>query len=239
VTRAIVGAVALGVAAHAVLAPVHARAQVSHKRHDRPSESGSAAGGVTQGFPQSPRPIQAPAPFVPAPPAGQPSPGRPSAPPGTAHFHRPVPPGGAGVVSATPPVLYYGAPGYDYAYPPVSAPTVDSPVVYAAPPVPALPTDSDAVTRVIEYPTGRYELRGDGMTTPYAWVWVPNPPPAPPTAGVDRPEPAAERVAAPAARSIYRWRDGEGVVHFTDSVDAVPVEYRPQTHRLGGGQPTP
>ncbi|MFQ5792614.1 MAG: hypothetical protein ACE5JI_19250 [Acidobacteriota bacterium] len=33
---------------------------------------------------------------------------------------------------------------------------------------------------VIYYPHGRYELRGDGVTTAYQWVWIPNPPPPPP-----------------------------------------------------------
>ena len=27
--------------------------------------------------------------------------------------------------------------------------------------------------RVVNYPSGRYELYGDGATTPYYWVWVP------------------------------------------------------------------
>ena len=26
---------------------------------------------------------------------------------------------------------------------------------------------------VVPYPNGRYELRGDGMTVPYYWAWVP------------------------------------------------------------------
>jgi methyl coenzyme M reductase subunit C len=40
--------------------------------------------------------------------------------------------------------------------------------------------------RVVTYPEGRYELRGDGTTaSPYFWVWIPagatppNPPPLP------------------------------------------------------------
>lgn len=46
---------------------------------------------------------------------------------------------------------------------------------------------------VVNYPTGRYELRGDGITLPYYWAWVPaqayiaapvgSPPPPPPAAG--------------------------------------------------------
>src|SRR5262245_54763197 len=39
------------------------------------------------------------------------------------------------------------------------------------------PTESSAT---VEYPDGRYELRGDGVGTPYHWVWVPKAaPPAP------------------------------------------------------------
>jgi hypothetical protein len=43
-----------------------------------------------------------------------------------------------------------------------------------------------ATDRIVTYPEGRYELRGDGTTTaPYYWVWIPagatppNPPPLP------------------------------------------------------------
>lgn len=40
---------------------------------------------------------------------------------------------------------------------------------------------------VVPYPNGRYELRGDGMTVPYYWAWVPAQlyiaPPPPPVAG--------------------------------------------------------
>lgn len=48
-------------------------------------------------------------------------------------------------------------------------------VVVKPPPLPAVPT-------VVQYPHGRYELRGDGVTTQYHWVWIPNPPPPPPAA---------------------------------------------------------
>src|SRR6266699_556761 len=34
--------------------------------------------------------------------------------------------------------------------------------------------------RVVQYPHGRYALQGDGITTAYQWVWIPNPPSAPP-----------------------------------------------------------
>jgi len=42
---------------------------------------------------------------------------------------------------------------------------------------------------VVNYPTGQYQLRGDGVTVPYYWAWVPSqvyvaapPPPAVPAA---------------------------------------------------------
>jgi len=54
--------------------------------------------------------------------------------------------------------------------------TVPAPVVAATP----VPSD-----RVVTYPEGRYQLYGDGTSTPYYWVWVPTgastvPPPPPP-----------------------------------------------------------
>ena len=33
---------------------------------------------------------------------------------------------------------------------------------------------------LVEHPSGWYQLRGDGVTTSYSWVWIPKPP-APPT----------------------------------------------------------
>jgi len=71
---------------------------------------------------------------------------------------------------------------------------------------------------VIEFPSGRYELRGDGITTPYRWVWIPNPPTAPPA------EPSS---SAPARHTeFYRWTDAEGVLHLSDRWEKVPEAYR-------------
>ena len=56
---------------------------------------------------------------------------------------------------------------------------VERPVYYQqvyVPPPAAPPT----YQTVVQYPHGRYELRGDGIQTPYQWVWIPNPPPPPP-----------------------------------------------------------
>jgi len=60
-----------------------------------------------------------------------------------------------------------------------------APVVYAPPapvysqPAPAVRSYSaaPAISREVVYPHGRYLLYGDGVTTAYRWVWIPNPPP--------------------------------------------------------------
>jgi len=85
------------------------------------------------------------------------------------------------VVVAPAPVYYspapvYQAPPVNYSAPPVySAPSTYAHQAYAAP----------ALTqpRVIQYPHGRYVLEGDGVVTPYKWVWIPNPPIPPPPVG--------------------------------------------------------
>ena len=141
-----------------------------------------------------------------------------------------------GVIAApviyVPSPLLYGPPiSYDSAsYDPSAA--YGPPASYGPPmggtisvaPSPPPPTTPN----VIEYPTGRYELRGDGLTTPYAWIWIPNPPPPPPTA----PPPDGSGSDAPAPsrhRQLYHWTDAEGVAHWTDIRDAVPAAYRERT----------
>jgi len=75
---------------------------------------------------------------------------------------------------------YYGYYGYYPGYYP--APYYDSSVVYADPPVYSSSSDvyaapaPPAVEREVVYPHGRYVLQGDGVTTPYRWIWVPNAP---------------------------------------------------------------
>jgi hypothetical protein len=58
--------------------------------------------------------------------------------------------------------------------------------VPAASPPTAVVVAPSASERVVTYPEGRYELRGDGtVESPYYWVWIPtgatppNPPPPP------------------------------------------------------------
>jgi hypothetical protein len=144
-------------------------------------------------------------------------------------FHRPFFPF---VIAASPSLVYAATPVYS---PP---PVYYAPPVYHAPPVayaPPAPTGpgvgaSAPMPTIVQHAHGRYELRGDGASGPYRWVWIPNPPPPPPVYD----EPSAEpRGAAPsdppAARrssELYRWTDEQGVVHWTDRRDAVPEPYR-------------
>ncbi|HEV8441767.1 MAG TPA: hypothetical protein VGT40_27070 [Methylomirabilota bacterium] len=131
-----------------------------------------------------------------------------------------------------------------YASPAYGDPIVyDQPVAYATPastPRPPMPS-------VIEYPGGRYELRGDGVTTAYVWVWIPNPPSgpppetsaaspppppsAPPPSAVPAPPPATSSAPSP-RREAYRWMDEQGVVYWTDRWETIPEQYRTQAKRL-------
>ncbi len=116
-----------------------------------------------------------------------------------------------------PPAVVYVSPPVVYSPPPVVY--ASPPSVYYQPPAapPPMPT-------VIQYPHGRYELRGDGITTPYVWVWIPNPPPPPPPAAPpavpSASSPAASSAgvvaAAPRADKIYRFTDERGVTTFTN-----------------------
>lgn len=140
-------------------------------------------------------------------------------------FHRPFGPiVGYGPLSYGG-LSYYGAPSYYdpslvYAPPVMYAPPTGGTVSFA--PSPPMPS-------VIEYPTGRYELRGDGITAPYRWVWIPNPPPAPPAAPppADAPASPAPPASGPARpTTVYRWTDEQGVLHLTDRRDTIPARYR-------------
>jgi hypothetical protein len=76
---------------------------------------------------------------------------------------------------------------------------------------------------VVEYPEGRYELRGDGVSTPYSWVWIPNPPPAPPASA---PSPSSGERLPPRRSQLYRFVDEHGVLHLTDNAAIVPEPAR-------------
>ncbi len=94
--------------------------------------------------------------------------------------------------SAPPPAYYAPAPAYSAPPPAYSAPTAYVRQTYAAP--------APAQSRVIQYPGGRYELRGDGIATAYEWVWIPNPTnlPSPPGAPSAYSAPAPTYSAPPA-----------------------------------------
>jgi len=50
-------------------------------------------------------------------------------------------------------------------------------------------TQPAGTQRVVNYQTGRYELYGDGVSTPYYWVWIPagaTLPAPPPPPGIPR-----------------------------------------------------
>ena len=140
-----------------------------------------------------------------------------------------------------PPIAYAPPPSYD------SAPAYSSPPAYGStPPVPFSTTTfvpEPARPDVIEYPTGRYELRGDGINTPHVWVWIPNPPPPPESApagptgtrGAPSPPPWASEAASPRRSQLYRWVDEQGVVHLTDNPESVPPQYRKPAARAQGG----
>ena len=122
----------------------------------------------------------------------------------------------------------YAVPAPIYAAPPVYAPPA-----YAAPTPPSVP-------RVVEFSTGRYELRGDGVYSPYAWVWIPNPPAAPPpppppsappSPPAAAPEPGPRRASSQTA-ALYRWTDAGGVTTWTDSLEKVPARYREHARAL-------
>jgi uncharacterized protein DUF4124 len=151
----------------------------------------------------------------------------------------------ATTVLYAPPALYESP--VDSSPPAVSVSTVVyvSPTVYVSPPIvssqpaPAAAASNPAppLPSVVEYSTGRYELRGDGVTTPYVWVWIPNPPPVPPAA----PPPSAPSVDDPRAGSVpsavqskvYRWTDDEGTTHWTNRVESIPEPHRSRAQRLG------
>ncbi len=127
-----------------------------------------------------------------------------------------------------PPPFFYGPGGYvdppvGYDPPAVSAPLLSRAITLAPapPPPPAPPAPS-----VVEFSTGRYELRGDGLTTPYRWVWIPNPPSAPPPSSWPPTPPSVYDQPSGHRPELYRWTDEQGVLHLTDRWEAVPPQYR-------------
>ena len=118
------------------------------------------------------------------------------------------------------------------------APVVAQAPVAAVPPAP--------METVVEYATGRYELRGDGITTPYVWVWIPRPPAGPPPPPAQAPPAQAPPAEPPASSSgsggdrsarvgdVYRWTDENGVTTWTDRLSRVPERFRSQAQSDAG-----
>lgn len=94
---------------------------------------------------------------------------------------------------------YYYPYSSPYAYPYATyapAPVYYAPTYYAQPPVSYAAPAAPAIQREVVYAHGRHVLYGDGVRTPYQWVWVPSRPaePAsravpPPPAGAPPPPP--------------------------------------------------
>jgi hypothetical protein len=144
---------------------------------------------------------------------------------GRAFAHRPF---GGGIVVFAPPFWY----GSDFPY--ESGPGYGSAPAYlpAVGGTLALAPSAPPMLGVIEYPTGRWELRGDGLTVPYRWVWIPNPPSGPPSSMPPSSEPVAptplpsSKPEPPGNTRIYRWTDAQGVLHLTDRLETIPDRYR-------------
>ena len=129
------------------------------------------------------------------------------------------------VVYATPPPMYYPPPASYYGPPPAYA--ASPPPAYAPPAAqPQLQQDVEPIQREVVFPTGRYVLRGDGINTPYTWVWIPNPPKTPP--GGTAPSDSRSRDAD---RAVYAWSDSNGVTTWTDRLSQVPPELRATARR--------
>src|SRR5262249_9635197 len=106
----------------------------------------------------------------------------------------------------------------------VAAPSASPAPVQVAAAVPVAASQPS----VVEYPTGRYELRGDGMGSAYTWVWIPNPPAAPPSAP-PREDPSPSATASEGRSQTYRWTDESGTTFWTNRLEKVPERYRSRT----------
>jgi len=125
--------------------------------------------------------------------------------------------GGYGGPPASAAPTVYSVNLYNPASPRAAVPAFEPPPV-------SMGSYGSSASGVVEYPGGRYVLRGDGMSSPYAWVWIPNPPGGPPGT------PAAEMGPARYGQ-VYHWIDSEGVMHVTDRWEAVPQLYRQQAKK--------
>jgi hypothetical protein len=219
--RAICATVSLAVVVSLTAEPGSVRAEGGREWQ------GNGRAGVPQRV-APPRPIVPPSGFVPSPGFGFVPPPAVSRPVMSRPFvHRPFARSAPGIAVYVPSPVWPESP--DSFQPPVP----DDQGMFYAPPADMVPAPPPSV---IEYPGGRYELRGDGGATPYWWVWVPNPPPAPPAgpppaAFPARPVPPAPP-GPPQESEVYRYTDEQGVVNWTDRWDTIPQQYRGQAKRL-------
>jgi len=120
------------------------------------------------------------------------------------------------IMTAPPPVIVDISPVF---YAPSPAWVSGAEIALTAPA--SLPTQT-----LVDHGTGWYQLRGDGMTTPYTWVWIPKAPaaPSPPT------EPArlAESNVRDHRAEAYQWTDERGVTTWTNRLEKVPRRFRDQ-----------
>ena len=120
--------------------------------------------------------------------------------------------------------------------PPLTQIVDASPVIYASPSIApaaavALPAPATLpMPTLVDHPNGWYQLRGDGATTPYRWVWIPKPPtePSSSTAGPDTAARPAESQARDDRRPAYHWTDDRGVTTWTNRLERVPKRFRDQ-----------
>jgi hypothetical protein len=134
---------------------------------------------------------------------------------------------------------FFGVPGFAggtsviVSAPPLAQVVEASPVIYASPPMAAsvaLPAPATLpMPTLVDHANGWYQLRGDGATTPYRWVWIPKPPAEPASSasesnGSTKPAEAQSRDPGPA----YQWTDDKGVTTWTNKLERVPKRFRDQ-----------
>jgi hypothetical protein len=152
-------------------------------------------------------------------------------------FHRSFATGGYWIGAYGAPFYYGSTLGNPFLYDTSvygPAPAYTAPPVYVSVVVPAASSAVPAAPArpsVVEYLEGRYELRGDGVSTPYNWVWIPNPPAAPPAPTSPPPAPSSGDRSPVRRSQLYRWVDEQGVMHLTDNADIVPEQFRKQVKR--------
>ena len=126
-----------------------------------------------------------------------------------------------------PPPLPYG---YGYGYD--QSVGVDPGEMYGQPDGMSMPPPPSGppTQSVLQYPNGRYELRGDGLTAPYTWIWIPNAPPPPPAAPPVAPSVTTRQSSG--SEDFFSFVDDQGVLHWTDRWDSIPDKYRSKAKRL-------